>query len=357
MRLIVLGDIHGNIEAFKACVEDAINSYGSQISGFLLVGDYCCDFLEGNECVKLIRELEKKYPVYAIKGNREKDMVQKYYDARKNGEEVSWSVDTTMGSPLLSCQRMTDDELKYLSELPDDLLINLDGVEPLYLQHKMPLSEDTIKELRKRNVKNIITAHTHEAHSDEYGEFRLFNPGSVGLTDSGKPGAEYAVLTWKNNHWIIEQKHIDYDYQAQIEHVRSNQDLMNKCKYWGQVLIASIETGLNVTALYMFEKNRIAEMEAKKLSSESAGLDFGIGRYANVSPTNDYLTSRIIVAGPEESNIKKLKYNTDQFKEKGSRYSETDEMYERALNNVLAYLKKLQESNGLEGCVSRGRKF
>ena len=58
-RFIILSDIHGNYEALKASVDDAINNYHTQISGFILLGDYTCDFLEGHEVIELIKKLKE----------------------------------------------------------------------------------------------------------------------------------------------------------------------------------------------------------------------------------------------------------------------------------------------------------
>ena len=116
-RLIVMSDIHGNIEAMKSVVEDALSTYGSHIDGFVFLGDYCCDFLEGEECVQLIRELKSKFPVYAISGNRETGMVKPYKEAKDKGDKINWSLDSTMGAPLLSCERFSSDSLDFLTSL------------------------------------------------------------------------------------------------------------------------------------------------------------------------------------------------------------------------------------------------
>lgn len=358
MRLIVMGDVHGNIEAFKASVYNAIEKYGKQIDAFVFMGDYCCDFLEGNECVQLIKWVEQTYPVYAISGNRETGMAQKYYDAKRKGEPVSWSLDSTMGAPLLACQKMSDEELAYLSSLPEYLILKAEGVAPLYLQHKMPISEERIEELRNAGITNILTAHTHESHAGTYGGFTLFNSGSIGLTDTGKKGAEYGVLTWKNNQWIMDMQRIDYNYDQAISNVRSNPILMERCKHWGEALIASVETGVNITALYMFEKNRIArehEEDPTKTDFEH-DISFGIGRYGNVSPVSSHLEEQIIVGGENQpGTVLNLQYETDDFKEKRPNAKEEPWMYDVALKNVLSYVAYLQENGLLEGKIHSER--
>lgn len=43
-RLVIMGDIHGNITAFEASIADAIKAFGSTIDAFAFLGGYCFDF-------------------------------------------------------------------------------------------------------------------------------------------------------------------------------------------------------------------------------------------------------------------------------------------------------------------------
>jgi hypothetical protein len=239
-------------------------------------------------------------------------------------------------------------------------VLEFKGIEPLYLQHKMPLTEDLIKSLRNRNIKNILTAHTHEIHVGKYDEFNLFNPGSVGLTDNGIKGADYGVMTYKNGHWSMEKKHIDYDYEKQISNCKNNAMLMENCKQWGRVLIASIETGINVAALYMFEKNRIANLYNKYNPNTDFSITeepFGIGRYGNISPINTHLEEEIIMLGENNHVTEVLKYKTDEFSmTEKTKIVEEDWMYDMALDNVLKYIEKINKKE-LEGVIYKGRRF
>lgn len=361
MRLITLGDIHGNIEALKSVIEDSINSYGNAIDGFVFLGDYVCDFLEGEECIQLMMKLREKYPVYAINGNRETGMAIPYKKALDDGKDISWDIDSTMGAPLLSMRRMSDLSMDYIVSLDDKMILNFENADSIYIQHKMPLSEDVKQQLKTMKIKNILTAHTHESHIGVYDGFNLFNPGSVGLTDSGIRGADYGVMTYKNGYWLMEKRHVDYDYEKQIEHCKNNTLLMEKCKNWGKVLVASIQTGINVAALYMFEKNRIAKLysenpEMSKFSIEE--IPFGIGRYGNVSPINTYLEENVVLLGENKnSEIHTIKYKTDNFTPKvDTDIKVEDWMYDVALDNVLKYIEKFKK-NELEGLLFNGRMF
>lgn len=356
-RLIVLGDIHGNVEAMKAVVHESLSTYGEHIDGFVLLGDYCCDFLEGEECIKLINTLKEKFPIYAINGNRETGMVKPYKETKDKGDNVSWAIDSTMGAPLLACERLSNESLEFLTSLPGEMLIKFEDASPLFLQHKMPLSEETLMMLKNNGCKTVLTAHTHEPHSNDYEGLYLFNPGSVGLADTGVMGADYGVLSFKNGEWSFIQKHCDYDYEAQIERVKSNPLLMEKCKKWGEALILSVKSGLNVASLYMFQVNRIAKMynENKNIDFNNLDLSFSDGRYANVSPTNTPLLEKVISADEcGNSTYVDCMVNTDEFKPKSLKFPVEDWMYDMALESIKVYLGKRTKGE-IEGDVYEGR--
>lgn len=65
MRYALISNIHGNMQAFNAVLEDA--KYKS-IDRYIFLGDYSMCLPYPNEVVELIRSIENKY---VIKGNQE----------------------------------------------------------------------------------------------------------------------------------------------------------------------------------------------------------------------------------------------------------------------------------------------
>ena len=66
MRFAIISDIHGNLPALNAVIEDAKNN---NVDSFIFVGDYCLSNPYPNECIQRMRDLDKKY---IIRGNEEK---------------------------------------------------------------------------------------------------------------------------------------------------------------------------------------------------------------------------------------------------------------------------------------------
>lgn len=383
MRFIITGDIHGNDVAFNEVLNKAVEKYGNAIDGFIDLGDFTCDFLWGEEVCQTLRNLKEKNLFYGINGNRETGMVKPYYNKKKAGEKVDWDIDSSMGAPLLSCERMSNETLEFINNMPDTLLIkfidksdnqkNDDNIvyiktdvkplpTPLFLKHKMPLTKEEQELLEKENCNTILTAHTHIVNSNNYDNYNIYNPGSVGLSGNGIPGADYAELFYKNGKWNFTTNHIEYNYNEIKEKVKANPILFEKCKNWGTALITAVDEGINVPALYMFEKNRIVQELAKGtneivLNPKDKATITSIGR---VNCDVDYkglpLVENVIYANGEDLSVEKKSFNQDETEKVDTKSVDvTDEIFKQALDNVLFYINEAKKNSTTEYEIITGR--
>lgn len=76
MKIAVLSDIHGNLTAFNAVLND-INKL--DIDTFIIAGDHIVDCPQPNEVLEKIKSLN----AYVIKGNRE-DYILNYHKGMCN---------------------------------------------------------------------------------------------------------------------------------------------------------------------------------------------------------------------------------------------------------------------------------
>ena len=87
MKYAIISDIHGNLPALKAVLEDAKNQ---NITHYLFAGDYCLSGPWPNECTQMIRAIPDKY---VIRGNEEKyleDLVGKDQSKWTDGQMQMW---------------------------------------------------------------------------------------------------------------------------------------------------------------------------------------------------------------------------------------------------------------------------
>lgn len=269
MKLILIGDVHGNSVALNSCIVDALEQMiksDEKDFGFVFLGDYVTDFPMSQEVVNTMRKLSERNLFYAITGNREQGMVRSYYNSKGN---VDWDINSTMGDPLVCMKDLSYDNLEYLATLPDTLDIDLPNAPKLYLCHRMPLSKEQLAHIKENNIKYVLVADTHQTNEQILDDnITLINPGSVGLSDEdlGNGTGTYTILTLNNNKWDSENRTFNYDTELARHKLRKYKELYTSCKNWGVLLECSMDYGFNACLLYVLEAFRLQteKMNAKK---------------------------------------------------------------------------------------------
>jgi len=204
MRCLVLSDIHSNLEAFEAVLEDA-----GAVDGVWCLGDVVGYGPDPNACVALLRSLSH----LCIAGNHDWATLGKLDldDFNPDAREAN----------LWNRAQLTPDNLDYLAALPETLV-----EEPFTLAHgspRHPVWEYIIYTSTAQanfaffDTPFCFVGHTHtpvifRLHNQdgqeaceplppslngsvELGPERLIiNPGSVGQPRDGDPRASYAIL-------------------------------------------------------------------------------------------------------------------------------------------------------------------
>lgn len=102
MRFAIVSDIHGNLPALNAVIEDAEKN---NINCYIFVGDYCLSNPYPDEVISRIRNLDKKY---IIRGNEEK-----YLENLIGKDQSTWT-DGQMQISYYCYQKIKHDNLNYL---------------------------------------------------------------------------------------------------------------------------------------------------------------------------------------------------------------------------------------------------
>ncbi|MFC7686341.1 metallophosphoesterase family protein [Ureibacillus sp. GCM10028918] len=227
MKIAVISDIHGNIDALQAVLLD-IRSRG--IKEIYNLGDSLYGPLFPIETYKLLVHDN----IRNIRGNCDRILL----DLNTDNPTVQYVQDLLEG-----------EHKEWISKLPFSL-----ETEDFYFCHGTPISDDgyfleemspngsmlkkteDIMELVKGVSQNIIfCAHTHIPRVVYLPNHKIvINPGSVGLPayedelpiyhkmESGSPYANYTIVTKKENEWFIEQILIPYNRDAAIKQSEKN---------------------------------------------------------------------------------------------------------------------------------------
>ncbi|MCQ2744534.1 MAG: metallophosphatase family protein [bacterium] len=219
MKIAVISDIHGNMEALSAVLDDIKQQSCDKI---FCLGDYAMAGPEPNDVIEKIIELKQEYNIELIQGNTDL-MIAEYSEEIYNNLKPH--------APVMSEALKNDsiiikeDYKKILGELPSQLSIEEGGVKIL-LVHGSPRknNENILPDIPLNEVENMIKGveedvvlcgHTHIPCGFQTSDSKtVVNAGSVGRPFTEKPDACYLILTINNGKCLFEHRFVDYDRQT-----------------------------------------------------------------------------------------------------------------------------------------------
>jgi predicted phosphodiesterase len=228
MKIAVLYDIHGNLPALEAVLEEARRA---GVDRLVVGGDVVPGPLPGGTLGRL---LDLDLPVDFIHGNGELSTLAQM--AALDGSPVTyWG--TVSGRPLpepdLRNIRWTAEQLKdeyeiVLAGWPKTLRLHLDDLGEVLFCHSTPRSETEVftrltSEERLSPIfmglgaSLVVCGHTHMQFDRMVGKTRVVNAGSVGMP-MGQPGACWLLLGPD-----VQLRRTGYDVAAAADLIRSTE--------------------------------------------------------------------------------------------------------------------------------------
>ena len=192
MKLALMGDIHGNIQALRA-VLDAVTR--ENIEKLLITGDLVGYYFSPLEVVELLDE----WDVEIVRGNHEEMLKTALKDPN-----YLLSVDARYGTGLrVAFEQLSPEQIDRLCGLKHPLRLSFDDVKILlchgspwdFNQYIYPNAENAlIKKCAISEYDLVVMGHTHYPMQLMIGGTRLVNPGSVGQPRNRDPGAHWAIF-------------------------------------------------------------------------------------------------------------------------------------------------------------------
>ncbi|MFA6989503.1 MAG: metallophosphoesterase family protein [Candidatus Gastranaerophilaceae bacterium] len=227
MKIAIMSDIHGNIEALNAVLEDIERENCEKM---LILGDLAMAGPEPNETINLIKNLMDQKDIEIIQGNTD-EMIVKHTDSP---QDQYTPPNTIMLEALKYTQQVISDENKeFLTQLPPYKYLTI-GQTNILIVHGSPRRnnedilpgqpiESIVPMLSNINADLIFCGHTHLPAGYQIGDMTIVNDGSVGRPFTEEPKACYVVLDipdLSKNEFGIEHKFIDYDFKQASEKLR-----------------------------------------------------------------------------------------------------------------------------------------
>ena len=194
MKLLILSDIHGNLDALHAIRE--------LYDELWVLGDIVNYGPEPREALEATASI-------VVQGNHD--------HAVGDCDDFRWSArfrEVAEATRRFTSSQLSGSQKAYLRSLPVKVQVERQGVR-FYLTHATPSdhhygriaadSDDWVAELERLDADVLLVGHGHVPFIRRIGGKVIVNPGSVGQPRSGGARASYAV--WDDGEFILRKAH------------------------------------------------------------------------------------------------------------------------------------------------------
>ena len=217
MRVAAIYDIHANLPALEAVLEDTRHAEVDQV----VVGG---DVLPGpmpSETIACLRGLD--VPVQFIHGNGDREVL-----ARMRGTETEWyrGAPEQWREPVRwTAEQLHSEDEQLLAGWPEKLRVEIPGLGEVLFCHATPRNDTEIftrltpeerllPVFAELHVSAVVCGHTHMQFDRTIAGIRVLNAGSVGMP-FGEPGAYWLLLGPG-----VELRRTRYDLEKAAERIR-----------------------------------------------------------------------------------------------------------------------------------------
>ncbi|MCS6845849.1 MAG: metallophosphoesterase family protein [Caldilineales bacterium] len=214
MKLAVLADIHANLAALQAVLED-LDAW--RPDAVVVAGDVVNRGPRPAECLRLVQERQRTAGWLVVVGNHEEYVLwHTRPDAPKAGPAFE-----IFRSSYWTLQRLNG-EVAALQAMPFQQTIQAPDGSAVRIVHAstrgtrdgiFPVTPDDVLRLQvgRPHVPLFIVGHTHVPLTRHLDGCLVVNVGAVGMPFDGDPRASYGRFTWQRGEWQAEIVRVAYD--------------------------------------------------------------------------------------------------------------------------------------------------
>ena len=213
-RVAALYDIHGNVRALEAVLDD-VEAEGPDaivVGGDVAAGPW------PRETLDLLAGLRR--PVVFVRGNADRELLE-----RARGEGPSESPDVWDERTTWAASQLTGRHLELLESFVLSATVAIEGLGLTLFCHATPAADDVTitplssgarvrRHLGGTGADLIVCGHTHVQFAVSPAGVRLVNAGSVGMPYEGRTGAFWTMLGPE-----VSFRHSEYDVAAAADEI------------------------------------------------------------------------------------------------------------------------------------------
>jgi putative phosphoesterase len=199
MRVAALYDIHGNLPALEAVLDEVERQAPDPI---VIGGDIASLGPMPRETIERLLDLHAR--ARFIRGNTDRELVHRY-DGTSMRREPADQDNAWVRREAWAAAQITQGQRDFLASLPETVVLDTDGLGPTLFCHGSPRSDEEsitrltpdtrLDELLAGTTEGVIVGgHTHVQFDRTHRGKRIVNAGSVGMHWEGRPGAYWLLI-------------------------------------------------------------------------------------------------------------------------------------------------------------------
>jgi putative phosphoesterase len=219
MKIAALYDIHGNLPALNAVLEELESVQPDLI---VVGGDVIPGPIPRQTLTRLIQPGDR---MRFIRGNGDREIVAAF-DGIPLAPEMSEGVREVTNWTALQLEQSQRD---FLAQWPEQLALHVEGLGNVLFCHATPRNDveifTPITPQERLNVifsgveaQIVVCGHTHMQFEMRVGNVRILNAGSVGMPYADRPGAYWLLLDPQG----VEFHRTEYDLETAAQQVRAS---------------------------------------------------------------------------------------------------------------------------------------
>ena len=227
MKVAVISDIHGNLEALKSVL---VNIEKKKCNKILCLGDIVMAGPEPSATIDKIKSLIETKDFKIIQGNTDKMLSVFSFDTYN---EILKTNVVMASAYLADSEILTKEEKMFLEKLPSQMQIEINGIKIMMVHGSprrnneniypdMPIKE--VEEMIKGTTADVIfCGHTHVPCGYQTNTNQtVINVGSVGRPFSQDPKSCYVLMdiNEKENSYTITHQFVSYNVEKSAQKIR-----------------------------------------------------------------------------------------------------------------------------------------
>ena len=218
-RVAILADIHGNLQALEAVLEDVVRHGVERV----VVNGDLVNRGPNNPAV-MVRLAETGFAMTL--GNHD-DLMCKWVDGDPDLPGYFFDDPFWEGTAWCARQLRREGWIETLRRMPMTQRLDLPGAPSVLISHGSPrhyregygrfLTDEAISEITQMHPADVLVgSHTHRPMERTWGHYLVLNTGAVGTPFNGDTRAQYLILTLQHGRWRPTFRCVDYDREGAL---------------------------------------------------------------------------------------------------------------------------------------------